>query len=216
MGVYATILAVLLSLQNPSAPGNSKSAGSIDIAARERAERLLARERSVRVELAKALQFRKLKPGDRVTAELMESIEFDGRILAARGAKIQGRIIEVRREEGNSAVVLTFERAISKGSSLPLTATIKAIGPPLEFYSAHWAAKRAGHAGADTQAVSIHGRLATNAQGVWNLPGVSLEEAGPSRSRVGTRNSEPALPSRTQMILRVTVPSEAGPIVPHQ
>jgi hypothetical protein len=206
MVVYLAILAVLLNVQAQSPPAVPKLANSVDISARDLAEQQLARERSVRIELAKALDFRKLKVGDHVTAELMESLEFDGHTVATRGAKIQGRVFEVRREEGNSAVIVAFERAIAKGVSQQLTATIKAIGPPLAVYSAHWASERSAADRGDTQALSIHGRLASNAQGVWNLPGVSLEEAGPQRSRVRTRSPVSGLPPRTQMILRVTMP----------
>jgi len=203
MGMYMTILTVALCVQwqSPSADLSK----NVDMAARERAEIELARERSVRLELAKAMDFRKVKQGDRVVAELMENLEFDGRVVVARGAKIQGRVFEVRREEGNSAVVLGFDRAVARGSNLPLLATIKALGTPVEIYSAHWASERP-KAIANSEALSVHGRLADNAQGVWGLPGIALEEAGPQRSRVRSKSREAALQARTQIILRVRKP----------
>src|SRR5690349_22445403 len=106
--MYATILIAVFGLQVRT-PSQSLPK-SVDLAARNRAESQLAREQSVRLELTKAMEFRKVKQGDRIVAELMENLEFDGRVIVARGAKVQGRILEVRREEGNSAVVLGFDR----------------------------------------------------------------------------------------------------------
>jgi len=200
--MYATILIAVFGLQVRT-PSQSLPK-SVDLAARNRAESQLAREQSVRLELTKAMEFRKVKQGDRIVAELMENLEFDGRVIVARGAKVQGRILEVRREEGNSAVVLGFDRAVNRGMDLPLSATIKAIGTPLAIYSAHWASNRSSQS--NSEALSVHGRLANNAQGVWGLPGIALEEAGGQRSLVRSKSGNAALQPRTQIILRVTKP----------
>ena len=96
--MYATILIAVFGLQVRT-PSQSLPK-SVDLAARNRAESQLAREQSVRLELTKAMEFRKVKQGDRIVAELMENLEFDGRVIVARGAKVQGRILEVRRERG--------------------------------------------------------------------------------------------------------------------
>jgi hypothetical protein len=202
VGTYAAILIVVSCLRTQT-PSQSLP-NTVDLAARNRAESQLARERSVRLELTKAMEFRKVKQGDRVVAELMENLEFDGRVIVARGAKVEGRILEVRREEGNSAVVLGFDRAVSKGLNLSLSATIKAIGTPLEIYSAHWASNRSSQG--NSEALSVHGRLANNAQGVWGLPGIALEEAGPQRSMLRSKGKDGALQPRTQIILRITKP----------
>jgi hypothetical protein len=205
MWSFAAILTLGLFLQAQSSLSpNPKSGTQVDAQAREMAERLLARERSVRVELAKPLEAKKAKRGARVTAELMENLEFNERVLVPRGAKIVGRVVEVERVEGKSAVTLTFERAVMEGSQRPLVAMIKAIGAPLKFYSAHWQSARTHSQNGSLDALSIHGRLADNAQGVWGLPGISLEEAGPEASVVRFKSVDWKLEARTQMILRVT------------
>jgi hypothetical protein len=199
MGCLTAILELGLLLQGQSLTLSSTEA----IRSRELAERQLARERSVRVELAKPLEAKKVKPGDRILAELMEPLAFDDAVLAPRGAKIQGRVVAIQRVEGNSALILTFEHAIVKGTRVPLTVAVKAIGIPLVIDSAHWVS-RPGTPPVDSKALSIHGRLPDNAQGVWGLPGLTLEEAGPDASRLRYKDADLILPSRTQMILRVT------------
>ena len=85
-----------------------------------------------------------------------------------------------------------------------LGALFKAIGTPLEIYSAHWASNRSSQG--NSEALSVHGRLANNAQGVWGLPGIALEEAGPQRSMLRSKGKDGALQPRTQIILRITKP----------
>lgn len=207
MWSYAAILTLGLFLQAQSLSPNPNAGGQVDVHARDLAERLSARERSVRVELEKPLEAKKAKRGARVTAELMENLEFNEAVLVPRGARIVGRVVDVQRAEGKSAVTLTFDRAVMEGSQRPLMAMIKAIGAPLQIYSAHWESSRI-HAQngsrPELDGLSIHGRLADNAQGVWGMPGISLEETGADASVLRSKSADFTLQARTQMILRVT------------
>lgn len=204
---YAAILTLGLFLQAQPLSSPPSAKVQVDTRERELAERLSALERSVRVELEKPLEARKAKRGARVTAELMENLEFNEAVLVPRGAKIVGRVVDVRRTEGKSAITLSFDRAVMEGSQRSLVATIKAVGAPLQVYSAHWESSRIqsqNGARPELDALSIHGRLADNAQGVWGLPGLSLEEAGPAASVLRSKSADFKLESGTQMILRVT------------
>lgn len=203
---YAAILTLGLFLQAQSLSPHPKAGMPVDTRARDAAERQTALERSVRVELEKPLEAKKAKPGARVTAELTENLEFNDMVVVPRGAKIVGRVVEVKRSEGKSAVTLTFDRAIMEGSERRLVSMIKAIGAPLKVYSAHWESARTDSQNGsrpDLDALSIHGRLADNAQGVWGLPGIFLEEAGPEASVVRSKKVDWKLEAGTQMILRV-------------
>jgi len=206
MWSYAAILTLGLVLQAQSSSPHPNAGLQVDVR-RELAERLSALERSVRVELEKPLEAKKAKRGARVTAELMENLEFNEAVRVPRGAKIVGRVVDVRRTEGKSAVTLSFDRAVMEGSQRSLVATIKAVGAPLQVYSAHWESSRIQSQNGsrpELDALSIHGRLADNAQGVWGLPGLSLEEAGPAASVLRSKSADFKLESGTQMILRVT------------
>lgn len=130
MWSYAAILTLGLVLQAQSSSPHPNAGLQVDVRARELAERLSALERSVRVELEKPLEAKKAKRGARVTAKLMENLEFNEAALVPRGAKIVGRVVDVRRTEGKSAVTLSFDRAVMEGSQRLLVATIKAVGAP--------------------------------------------------------------------------------------
>lgn len=164
MWSYAAILTLGLVLQAQSSSPHPNAGLQVDVRARELAERLSALERSVRVELEKPLEAKKAKRGARVTAKLMENLEFNEAALVPRGAKIVGRVVDVRRTEGKSAVTLSFDRAVMEGSQRLLVA-IKAVGAPLQVYSAHWQSSRTQSQNGsrpELDALSIHGRLADN------------------------------------------------------
>ncbi len=85
--------------------------------------------------LAKALDVKKAKIGDKVEARTTTEAIFPGFIELPRGTRIQGHVSNVKtKSKGSpgSMVELVFDRALtSDGRELPLQATLQAVGRPL-------------------------------------------------------------------------------------
>jgi len=85
--------------------------------------------------LAKSLDAKKSKIGDKVEATTITDMVLPGHIELARGTRIQGHVSNVKtKSKGSpgSMVELVFDRALtSDGREFPLQATLQAIGRPL-------------------------------------------------------------------------------------
>ena len=90
----------------------------------------------VSVRLAKSLDARKSKVGEKVTAKVMADLKSDNRVVIAKGSMIAGRLTEVKeqsKEGAQSVITIAFEHAILKGGpEVPLTASIQAMATPLD------------------------------------------------------------------------------------
>lgn len=85
------------------------------------------------VELTKALNSRKLKPGDEVVAILTGGITLPDEVKVPRGSRVIGHIVEAKsrsRSDSESALEITFDKLIGPGNEpMPMVATIRAIAP---------------------------------------------------------------------------------------
>lgn len=95
--------------------------------------------RTLPVELAKSLDSRKLKSGDPVEGRITDQWRAANGTLVPPGSKVLGHVTEASaRAKGDSQSQLGFvfdQIAMKDGRTLPLKASIQAVGPPLNFGS---------------------------------------------------------------------------------
>jgi len=90
----------------------------------------------IRAQLDKAIDVKKAKVGDEVTAKTTDDLNSTPPGLATKGCKIIGHVAEVTPHQGNTPAVLgiAFDKMILKnGSEMALAANIQAIGFADEF-----------------------------------------------------------------------------------
>jgi hypothetical protein len=114
--------------QTPTSPQPANSNGSTS------AEQLPPGVAIV-AELAKSLDAKKIKPGDKVEARVTMDLLSHGAIVVPRNAKIIGHVTDAKirsKDESDSVIGIAFDRVLLKnGHEVPLTATIQAVGGSL-------------------------------------------------------------------------------------
>ncbi len=85
------------------------------------------------VELAKALDSKKLKEGDEVQAKLTGSITLPSGATVPRGAMIIGHVTEAKarsKNDSESALGISFDKIVlSKGEDTPIKGVLQAVAP---------------------------------------------------------------------------------------
>lgn len=87
----------------------------------------------LRVELDKSIDAKKAKSGDPVVAKMMDEIMAGDKVVAPRGAKVMGHLVEATSHQGDtpSTLGIAFDKMIlPDGKEIPLDATIQAISRP--------------------------------------------------------------------------------------
>ena len=91
----------------------------------------LAAGTAVNAELNQALDSKKAKEGDSVTAHTTDAVKSDGKVVIPKGSKLVGHVTRsTARAKGDadSALAVQFDRAILKnGQEMPLQVTIQAL-----------------------------------------------------------------------------------------
>jgi len=167
------------------------------------------------VELAKTLDAKKVKSGDKIEVKIVVDLLSDGVVIIPKGAKITGHISDAKarsKDSKDSMVGIVFDQLFTKdGGELAIQATIQAIGPPVESgpSSSSMAGGPIGSSGASMpgggagQSSGDSGHsLSPGSQGVVGMRGLSLSTSGPA-SVVSSSNENVHLESGTQMLLRV-------------
>jgi hypothetical protein len=100
----------------------------------EQTEAVLAPGSAILAELSSALDSKKLKAGDVVTARTNEALKSaDGRTIMPRGTKLQGHVTqaEARNKGGNASTLgIQFDKATLKdGGEVALNVAIQAMAP---------------------------------------------------------------------------------------
>ena len=94
----------------------------------------LSSETTLDAELTKAVDARKAKPGDQVTARLRKDVRQDSQILLHRGTKLIGHVTRAQAKangQANSQLGIIFDRAeLKDGQGMDLHAAIQALAPP--------------------------------------------------------------------------------------
>jgi hypothetical protein len=129
VSLVAAILAAMALAQGPAATrttSNAANASSAQIAA----------SGIVVAELAKALDSKKARAGDKIDARVTMDVLAHGEIVIPRGTRIIGRVTNANartKEVSESLVEIAFDRIVLKnGRELPLKATIQAVGAPTQ------------------------------------------------------------------------------------
>lgn len=127
-------------------------------------------------ELNSALDSRKAKAGDSVTARTTEAVKSDGKTVIPRGTKVVGHVTQASaraKGESESALGVVFDKAVLKnGHEIPLNAGIQALASAQSSASA---------AGADTESMAGMGASAAGsgaAGGRGALGGVTSSAGG--------------------------------------
>ena len=96
----------------------------------------LAPGSTIPVMLEKAVDARKNKVGDEVTARTTEHVKADGRVVIPRGSKIIGHVTVTEantKDASQSLVGIAFDHVVLKdGHEIPLALEIQAIAPAAE------------------------------------------------------------------------------------
>jgi len=87
-------------------------------------------------ELAKSVDARKAKTGDKIEAKLTMDVLSHGEMVIPRGTKIIGHVTDARartKQVPESRVEIAFDCLVLKnGREIPLKATIQAVGAPMQ------------------------------------------------------------------------------------
>jgi len=93
----------------------------------------LSSDATMDAELTKAVDARKAKPGDQVTARLRKDVRQDGRVVLHRGTKLTGHVTEAQAKASgqvNSRLGIIFDRAeLKDGQGMDLHVAIQALAP---------------------------------------------------------------------------------------
>jgi hypothetical protein len=85
------------------------------------------------VELSTSLNAKKLQPGDRVTAKVIQAVIVGGKVVIPRGSKLIGNVTEAKarsKEYPESRLGIIFAKVMVKnGGELSLDAIVQALGP---------------------------------------------------------------------------------------
>jgi hypothetical protein len=163
------------------------------------------------VELAKALDAKKVKAGDKVEAKIVVDLLHDGEVVIPKGAKVTGHISDAKpssKDSKDSMVGIVFDQLSTKdGGELAIQTAIQAIGPPPDSgSSSSISGGPIGTSGASMpsggQPRSSGHSLDSSSQGVVGMRGLSLSTSGPA-SVVSSSSGNVKLDSGTQILLRI-------------
>jgi hypothetical protein len=118
-----------------STPGTPTSAGS-----RPEAASAATAGTAITTTLTKALDSKKLKQGDLVTARTVDPVKKDGQTVIPSGSTIQGHVTSASSKQSGdtySSLGIVFDKAVLKnGEQIPLKAALQAIAAPQEQINA--------------------------------------------------------------------------------
>ena len=88
------------------------------------------------VMLNSTLDARKMKPGHRITARLMQDVVLPGGRRLRAGSRIDGQVISADSTANGSRLVLRMDRAVTQGRELTITTHLRALASMMEVYEA--------------------------------------------------------------------------------
>jgi hypothetical protein len=138
MKIPLSFLAVsILSAQIAFAQNSAPQAGAATPAADESR---FAQGAILRAELDKTIDAKKAKPGDPVLAKTMDELRSESQLIAPKGAKIVGHIVQAAPHQGESpsTLAIAFDKLeLANGSAIPLKVVVQAAA---KFETANLAA----------------------------------------------------------------------------
>jgi hypothetical protein len=129
----ALILSVALVLAACPASGYAQDASSSASASAGNTQTKNIQMVGARASLNKAIDAKKLKQGDPVTAKLQDDVKSSDAAVLPKNTILLGHVDQVHPSEnkGDSSVQVTFDKAqLKNGQQLPIKATIVQIAPP--------------------------------------------------------------------------------------
>jgi hypothetical protein len=78
----------------------------------------------------------KSKPGDKVSARLMQDVVLPSGEKIRRGAKLEGQIVPASTAIGGTSVAIRFDRIVSDRKQLPVTVSLRALASMTEVFEA--------------------------------------------------------------------------------
>jgi hypothetical protein len=78
----------------------------------------------------------KSKPGDKVSARLMQDVLLPSGEKIRRGAKLEGQIVPASRAVSGVTVAVRFDRLLSNGKQFPITVSLRAVASMFEVFDA--------------------------------------------------------------------------------
>jgi hypothetical protein len=84
----------------------------------------------LRAQLDKTIDTKKAKPGDPILAKAMDELRSGSQLIAPKGAKIFGHVVEAAPHRGDapSTLGIAFDKMeLANGTEVPLNATIQAV-----------------------------------------------------------------------------------------
>ena len=78
----------------------------------------------------------KSKPGDKVSARLMQDVVLPSGDRIRRGAKLEGQIVQASPATGGATVAIRFDRLISDGKQIPVTVSLRALASMQDVFEA--------------------------------------------------------------------------------
>jgi hypothetical protein len=163
------------------------------------------------VELAKALDAKKVKAGDKVEAKIVVDLLHDGEVVIPKGARVSGHISDAKpssKDSKDSMIGFVFDQLSTKdGGEIAIQTSIQAIGPPPESgSSSSISGGPIGTSGASMpsggQPRSSAHSLDSSSQGVVGMRGLSLSTSG-AASVVSSSSGNVKLDSGTEILLRI-------------
>ncbi|HWR15781.1 MAG TPA: hypothetical protein VN577_13220 [Terriglobales bacterium] len=157
----------------------------------------LAAGTMVNAVLAKSLDSRKLKAGDRVVATVAQDVKSDGKVVVKKGSKLIGHVTEASaKSEGqaNSTLGIMFDHALLKdGSQVQVNGVVQALtaaqvaATPFEDSFSSNSASTMSHSGAARSGGGLLGGVASNASAATGtVANVGGNAAGTVNSTLGS------------------------------
>jgi hypothetical protein len=78
----------------------------------------------------------KSKPGDRVSAKLMQDVVLPSGERIPCGAKLEGQVVQASPASRGAAIAIRFDRLISHGKQVPLTVSLRALASMQDVFEA--------------------------------------------------------------------------------
>jgi len=78
----------------------------------------------------------KSKPGDKLTARLMQDVVLPSGGKIRRGAKLEGQVVQASPANGGATVAVRFDRLVTGGKQFPLTVSLRALASMQDVFEA--------------------------------------------------------------------------------
>jgi hypothetical protein len=158
---------------------------------------------TVQVELLKAVDAKKAKPGDEVVAKVTQDVKSNDKVVLPKGSKVMGKVTQAQgraKGQDESKLGLAFDSAVLKdGTKVPISFTIQAVAD---------SSGAMAQATLDTQATSTSISMANNAPGggMAGRPGLGSQAQGAAGADLhagsaASTDSRGALTSTSQGII---------------